>query len=447
VVVVNTCAVTGEAARQCRQRVRRALRAGAAVVVTGCAAHPSVHPGAHPGASFAPPDAASRLVLEPDKGLVPARVAELGVEQLPGVPRPACPAVRQADDSRMNAPCTPRAGSPDPARMNAAGASDASPGTTRPATHVAGSNSPPSRDRAILKVQDGCPARCAYCIVPLVRPTLRSLPPPDAAAALARLVVDGRREVVLCGIHLGLYGVDLPGRPTLADLVERLLDAAGGARLRLSSLEPMELDSRLLALLAAHPDRLCPHLHLPLQSGDDGVLAAMGRPYRAAEFLETVARVRAALPRAAVTTDVLVGFPGETEAAFEGTVRVCRDAAFARLHVFPFSPRPGTRAEAMTPAVARKVIRDRCARLAAEGDALAAAYRRGLVGTDADVVIETPLPDGGAEGVSERYVRVRIATPLPAGGLLRARLGVRLTAAPEGVDWMAGEVRGPSPLP
>ena len=376
VVIVNTCTVTGEAARQGRQRIRRALRDGAAVVVTGCGAHPAAR------------DASLRhieglLLVEPDKDRVAAELARRLDAFLPAAGRAAASAARPPD----------------------------------------------ARSRAVLKVQDGCPASCAYCIVPKVRPAVRSVPPGEAVRQLRELVAAGFGEVVLCGIHLGLYGTDLEPRMGLVDLLERLLAVEGLGRLRLSSIEPMEADARLLGLVASEPQRLCPHLHLPLQSGDDGVLRRMGRPYTSGDFLAKVDQVRAALPRPAVTTDVLVGFPGESRAAFENTLRVCRQAGFSRMHVFPFSRRPGTPAAQMAGQVARAVLRARRASAGALGEELAAAYRESFVGGTAEVAVEEALPDGGAEGVSERYVRVRILGPLPEGAARQGIVPVKVLRA------------------
>jgi threonylcarbamoyladenosine tRNA methylthiotransferase MtaB len=270
------------------------------------------------------------------------------------------------------------------------------------------------------------------------------MPPGEASRRVGELVAAGFHEIVLCGIHLGLYGADLEPRSALADLVGRLSAAQGDFRIRLSSIEPMEATDALLERMAAGPQRLCPHLHLPLQSGDDEVLRRMGRPYTAAEFLGVIGRVRKTLPLAAITTDVMVGFPGETEGGFERTLAACRAAGFSRIHVFPFSRRPGTAAAGMSPQAPREVIRARRARAAALGDELAAAYRRGLVGREARVVVEKVSADGSAEGLCERYVRVRIRSPrVPSGAGCLARrqlISVRIAGA-EG-DCLIGELLG-----
>jgi len=408
VVVVNTCAVTGEAARQARQSVRRAIRGGAAVVVTGCAAHPA----AQDAALRAIPEV---LFLEPDKDRVAERLTERGTRN-------------------------PELGAQGREAV-------ALPAVVGSELRVPGSAFS-SRARALLKIQDGCPASCAYCIVPKVRPAVWSLAPDEAARRVGQLLAAGYREVVLCGIRLGLYGVlnaecgevrnEQEQTPRLAaalarrvcpgglvELLDRLVALPGRWRLRLSSIEPMEVSDALLARLAARPDRLCPHLHVPLQSGSDAVLRRMGRPYSSAEFLAKVGRIREVLPQPAVTTDVLVGFPGETDEDHRATLRVCREAAFSRIHVFPFSKRPGTRAAAMKPEVPRDVIRARRRAVAALGEELAARFRESLIGGTAEVVLERLLPGGEAEGTSERYVRVRVTGLTPAAAR-RDLVAVRL---------------------
>ena len=382
--IINTCAVTAEAARQGRQCARRAVRDGAETIVTGCAAHPAAR------------DEALRNIdglhlVEADKDRL--------IETL-------------SRDGELGMLARARAGLAPLAAQARRLTRDLAPST--------------ARSRAMLKVQDGCPEACAYCIVPLVRPAVRSTPAEKAVRQLAALVAEGYREVVICGIHLGLYGADLAPQTGLVDLLERMLTVPGLGRLRLSSIAPLEVSERLLALVQSEPERLCPHIHVSLQSGDDGVLARMGRPYTTGEFLDVVRRIRDALPLPAVTTDVLVGFPGETEEAFAGTLRLCRQTGFSRIHAFPFSPRPGTRAAEMRDHVPRETTRARRRAVSALGDRLAGAYRESLVGRTARVVLETLHPDGSADGLSQRYVRVHVRGPLPAGAARREILPVRL---------------------
>jgi threonylcarbamoyladenosine tRNA methylthiotransferase MtaB len=408
-VVVNTCAVTAEAARQCRQRIRRARRRGARVAVTGCYAHP----GAIDDALRA---IADLVCIEPDKD----RAAERLVEALLGDRAPA----GRGGPAAIPSPLTGE------------GKGEGGPGPLRP-----GEREDVARSRALLKVQDGCPASCTYCVVRIVRPEPQSLPPEEAVQRARRLVGAGYREIVVCGIHLGLYGADLAPQAGLTALLEELLAVPGLGRVRLSSLEPMEVTPELLALMASEPEGLCPHLHLPLQSGDDAVLGRMNRPYAADAFLEVVRRVRRALDEPALTTDVLVGFPGEDEAAFERTLAVAREARFSRMHVFPFSRRPGTAAAGMDGQVPGDVVRERCGRARALAEELGGAYRARLVGREGRVVVERLVADGAAEGTSERFVRVRIAGPLPEGVRRRDIVPVRLTCA--GGDGLEAEALDP----
>ncbi len=258
------------------------------------------------------------------------------------------------------------------------------------------------RTRAFLKVQEGCDAGCAYCILPRVRGEPRSRAADDAAAEGRRLVDAGFREIVLTGIHLGFYGRGQDGA-TLPGLVRRLADIPGLLRLRLSSIEPLEVDEDLLDAMR-HP-AVCPHLHLPLQSGDAGVLRRMGRPYTPGEFLEVVEMARSFLDGPAITTDVMVGFPGETDAAFEATMQFVERVAFTRLHVFPFSPRPGTPAADMDDRPGSKLVKKRSRRLRKLGRQLAAEWATSFVGQEVRVLFER-CEDGELVGYTDRYVRL-----------------------------------------
>jgi len=248
------------------------------------------------------------------------------------------------------------------------------------------------RHRAFVKVQDGCRQGCSYCIIPLVRPVLRSRPQEEVLEEIHRLVAAGYGEIVLTGVHLGQYGVDLPTpRQSLAPLIEKILEVSGKFRVRLSSIEAVEVGPELLRLMAEYPDRLCPHLHLPLQSGSDRVLEQMGRPYRLADFLRLCDQIRAYLDNPALTTDVLVGFPGETEEDFQATRRAVEQVGFCKLHVFPFSPRPGTPAAQLPNRIPPPIVRRRCTELAELGDRLRRRYLESLLGRKAQVLLEEVL--------------------------------------------------------
>src|SRR5262249_1976394 len=238
--------------------------------------------------------------------------------------------------------------------------------------------------RAFVKVQDGCLLNCTFCIIPSVRPVLRSRPIQAIIDEVTGLVADGCQEVVLTGIHLGHYGIDLSrGKPKsqwqrLWHLLDRLGDVSGDFRIRLSSIEAAEVRDDLVQALARQP-RVVPHLHLCLQSGSDRILGLMKRRYRGASFLERCRRLRQARDQPAFTTDVIVGFPGETEDDFQATCRVAREAGFSRIHVFGYSPRDGTPAARLPDRVAPAVVAGRRERLRALERGLATAYFRTLL--------------------------------------------------------------------
>src|SRR5262245_32641376 len=306
--VVNTCTVTGEGDAKSRQAVRRLAQANprAAIVVMGCYATRD-------------PEAVGRLPgvvkVVTDKARLAEELRPFGVTHLPR-------GIARFDGHR----------------------------------------------RAFVKVQDGCLLNCTYCIIPRVRPVVRSRTLDEIADEVQTLVASGCREIVLTGIHLGHYGIDLSrGRPKeqwcrLWHLLDRLDRLPGDFRVRLSSLEAAEVRGEFVEALARSP-RLCPHLHLCLQSGSDRVLARMRRRYRVAGFLERCRRLRAALDHPAFTTDVIVGFPGETEADFAATCRVVREVGFAKVHIFPYSPRQGTPAADFPDRVPPPVVAERRARL------------------------------------------------------------------------------------
>jgi threonylcarbamoyladenosine tRNA methylthiotransferase MtaB len=284
--------------------------------------------------------------------------------------------------------------------------------------------------RAFVKVQDGCLLNCTYCIIPQVRPTLRSRPPDAIAAEVEGLVAHGCREIVLTGIHLGHYGLDLSrGRPKeqwcrLWHLMERLDRLPGDFRIRLSSLEAAEARDDLIHAMRRLP-RVVPHLHLCLQSGSDRILARMRRRYRSAGFVERCRRIRETLDQPALTTDVIVGFPGETEDDFDATCAVARAVGFSRIHVFSYSPRPGTPAADFAQGVAPAVVNRRREALRKLESELAIGYHRSLIGRPLDVLIEGPDPDrsGRVLGTACRYVPVSLRGHAPA--LVARRVQVR----------------------
>ena len=255
--------------------------------------------------------------------------------------------------------------------------------------------------RAFLKVEDGCDLNCSFCIIPKVRGTAVSRPLESAVDEARRLVDHGYKEIVLTGVHLGSYGKDVAQRSLLPDLVERLLAIRGLARLRLSSIEANEISDPLIALMASEP-RFCPHLHLPLQSGDDEVLRAMRRRYNRRQYLAACERVAERVADPSFTADVIVGFPGETAEQFDNTMEVCRRVGFSRIHIFPYSRRRGTDA-ALLPDLPGRVKKERLRRLETLAAELTDRYASRFLGREVEVLVEA---DGG---YTERYLKARVA--------------------------------------
>ena len=274
--------------------------------------------------------------------------------------------------------------------------------------------------RAVMKIQEGCNRYCAYCIIPYVRGPVRSCPPEAIREEAARLAAAGYREIVLTGIHLTSYGTDSREGWTLADAVEAAAGAPGLLRVRLGSLEPVVVTPDFTARVARIPE-LCPQFHLALQSGSDRILSAMRRRYTAGEFLAACRLLRDVFPDCVLTTDVMTGFPGETEEDFSETVRVSREARFGRMHVFPYSEREGTRAASLPDSVPQAVREARAARLIAVGKELARDVCQSFVGRTVSVLPEETDGDGFASGYTDGYLRARVEGACP-GRLTRARV-------------------------
>ncbi len=371
--VVNTCAVTQAAERDSAAAIRRLRREnpGARIVVTGCAAQ-----------------------------LDPARFEAMdGVDAVVGNPDKLLPETWRGRATRVSNVMAPQPFVPADIGLSE------------------------SRTRAFVEVQQGCDHRCTFCIIPFARGPSRSLAPEGAVARVAQAVAAGRREVVLTGVDLTSWGDDLPGRPQLGELCARILaEIPGLARLRLSSLDPAEIDERLLALFADEP-RLAPFLHLSIQSGDDLILKRMKRRHTRAQALAVAARVRAVRPDVAIAADLIAGFPTESDAAFANTLALIDEIGLAHAHVFAYSPRPGTPAARM-PALPDDVVRARAARLRAAAEAAQARYLDARIGGTADVLVER----SGLAGLDAQGVRVRLAGPNVRGTLLQARITARESA-------------------
>ena len=287
------------------------------------------------------------------------------------------------------------------------------------------------RTRSIVKVQEGCRNRCAYCIVPLVRNRVASVPADEVIRTIRELETEGRREVVLTGTEIGTYQ---DGDADMRRLLERILAETNIERLRISSLQPPEISAGLVALW--RNPRLCPHFHLSLQSGSDAVLRRMKRRYDLARYRETIGLIRSDVPDAAVTTDIIVGFPGETEDEFEESLQTCRELAFARIHVFSYSSRPGTGAETMPDQVPETVKKERSRRMQELADASARRFREKFMGREMQVLFEQR--DGGTwTGYTGNYIKVYVKSSRDLGNEL---LPVRITKIYRDGAW--GELPG-----
>jgi threonylcarbamoyladenosine tRNA methylthiotransferase MtaB len=419
--LVNTCTVTSTADEKSRSAVRRARRANpeARVVVTGCSVQ--VGPDA-----FAAIDARARLIGNDDKA---AFLAEL--ESL-------------VDDGARDTQGPLAAPLPTLSGVDAV-AADGFDG-------VADDRASVERTRAFVKVQDGCSFYCTYCIIPRARGAERSLPPEGVLADVRRALANGHREVVLTGINIGTYdggwserghrGAHTASALTLAQLVRRILDETTVERIRLSSIEPQHVDDQLLATWTEGSPRTLPHLHLPLQSGDDGVLRRMGRRYLSADYARVVDRARRALPGVAVHADVIAGFPTEDDATFERSLAFIERLDLAGLHVFRYSSRPGTPATRMAGQVPERVKKQRSALLLEVAARARARWARVGLGTTTRVLAEQRLDDGRWVGHAEDHVLVAVR-PRPGDpvDLENAVLTVRRTTVdPEVPERVEGEL-------
>ena len=293
------------------------------------------------------------------------------------------------------------------------------------------------KTRAFLKIQEGCNQYCTYCIIPYARGPLRSRSLESIRSEVAKLVEAGYKEVVLIGIHLGCYGKELAKEGkhiTLYDAVQAVLSVEGMCRVRLGSLESVEVEPRLLELMANEP-RLCKHLHLPLQSGCDKILQAMHRPYDTARFTQLLQQIRAQVPDVAITTDIIVGFPGETEEDFATTLAFAEKCGFAKMHIFPYSKRKGTPAEKMPNQVDEAVKGERAARLAAVDEKLHQAMLKQMVGKTEEVLFEQPVDAVHMEGLCGPYLRVVVSG---TSELANTIANVKITGIVD--DWLTGEL-------
>lgn len=364
VYIINTCVVTNTGQRKSRQTIHRAIRKNpnALIVVTGC--YPQT--AAEEVKAIAGVD---MIIGNQDR----AQIVQLVEERL---------AYRQTDTLDAVHKLTASTAFEE---MAAGDITD--------------------KTRAFLKIQEGCNQFCTYCIIPYARGPLRSRSLESIRTETQRLISAGFKEIVLIGIHLGCYGKENPNGPTLYDAVKTVLEVPGVQRLRLGSLESVEVEPRLLTLMQEDA-RFCRHLHLPLQSGCDKTLQAMHRPYTTAKFKTLLADIKNRVPDIAITTDVIVGFPGETEADFETTCKFAESCGFSKMHIFPFSARKGTPAEKFAGAVTEAVKKERADILGEIDETMHKTFLQAMVGQTAEVLFEQPAGEDYFEGLTGNYQRV-----------------------------------------
>ena len=286
------------------------------------------------------------------------------------------------------------------------------------------------RSRAFVQIQNGCNAFCSYCIIPFARGPSRSVAPELVLEQVRQLVATGYPEVVLTGIHIGGYGLDLERPTNLTALIKHILAHSPVHRLRLGSIEPTEIPAELIELLATSPV-VCPHLHIPLQAGDDAVLSRMNRHYDTAFFRTLIERIVRRIPEVAIGLDLITGFPGESDAEFANTLALLEALPVTHLHVFPYSKRTGTPAATMAAQVAPAVIKERAAQLRALGSAKLDAFTRSCIGREFEVVVEGGGKGGELRGISGNYLPIRFAGDA-------ALVGKAVTVRLVGVDAQGG---------
>lgn len=413
VIIINTCTVTGTGSMKSRKMIRKMVKdhPDSIVAVMGC--YSQLKPEEAAGI-----DGVALIMGTLDRSSLPARLKEIIGRQKGRI---------QTEESQRTRFETADGDKPD--SLN----SDCKTENTGDATElirwkplmVVGSFDRgavyeelpiihnESRTRAMLKIQDGCSQFCTYCIVPYARGPSRSRNLENVLAEARELLQTGYKEIVLTGVHIGMYGRDITDRPvTLAGLVADLCRLPGMKRLRLGSIEPMEFTPELLEVIFANRAIVCPHFHIPLQSGSDSILKQMNRPYTTDEFAGLLSRIRSMIPDAAIAADVMTGFPGETEQEFQETLKFIESCRFARIHVFPYSRRPGTPAADMPGQIPNAVKSDRVRQLIRLGRMSSRMYAEQFYGQPVEVLVENVRGDGSAHGHSRNYLELLLPAAL-----------------------------------
>ncbi|MBI4823283.1 MAG: tRNA (N(6)-L-threonylcarbamoyladenosine(37)-C(2))-methylthiotransferase MtaB [Nitrospirae bacterium] len=365
--IINTCTVTSKSDYQSRQLIRRAYKVGAKVIVTGC-------------------------------------YSELNMENVKNMPE-VKEVVLNKDKFNYISMLIGNNGS---ITLNYSGA----------------------RTRFFLKVQDGCNSCCSYCVIPKARGSSRSVEMDKVIGEVKRAVCFGYKEIVLTGIHLGVYGEDLKPKINLSGLIESILNETTIERLRLSSIEITEIDDNLIRLFLQKDKRLCRHLHIPLQSGDNRILSLMNRDYTIEYYQARLRHISSYLPDSAFGTDIIVGFPGEGNEEFMNTIRVSENLPFSYIHVFPFSLRKGTKACEMPDIITDLEKKNRCTQLRGLSERKKQDYMLGHIGKTLDVLIEKRYADGFSRGTTSNYLKVEVSSVTLKRGSV---VPVRVTGAGKGV--------------
>jgi len=369
ICIINTCTVTHKAAMQSRQAIRQAIRSNpdATIIVTGCLAQTDPDDirkikGVH------------RIVGHAEKYRIPEIIQSTDVTLMTSAPA----------DKKCFQP-----NPPDKAAFSPIG----------------------NKTRPFLKIQDGCNTFCSYCIVPYARGRHRSMPFEDVLTSVRIIKEAGFHELVLTGIHLGCYGTDLSPAADLTELLTVLRDQKAIDRIRLSSIEPLEITDDLIVLVSAsssRPGHICRHFHIPMQNGDDTILKRMNRPYRQKDFRNRIQAIHRALPDAAIGADIMIGFPGETDQAYQNTLSFIKSLPLSYLHVFPFSPRKGTPAYTFPGRVQPEIVKSRCREVRELGHRKKLAFLEKHMHSEVEVLVET-TPDvktGRLTGVTSNYIKV-----------------------------------------
>ena len=398
VCIINTCAVTARAARQSRQEIRSIIRGNprARIIVTGCHAQTAAH-------EIRKIKEVDYVVDHKNKfGIAGAILALTGTQDLNQATSPEISKKNQHRSGEITLNPKDLESLKDPVST---ACRDTQFHSFSPA--VTGDNT-----RAYLKIQDGCNAFCTYCIVPYARGRSRSMPQKEVISHLQALNRAGYAEAIITGIHTGAYGLDFEKKSSLESLLRHIVEQNPIHRIRLSSVEPREFTDSIINIMADHPI-FCDHFHIPLQSGDDDILSLMKRPYNTTLFTELVMKIRKKMPSAAIGVDILQGFPGETEAAFQNTFNLIKSLPVTHLHVFPFSPREGTPAFDYPDKVPRHIIRERCRIMRSLGENKTRTFEISNVGRSLEAVIQEKRDahTGKLKAVTTNYLTIQVDGP------------------------------------